>query len=65
MTMTTDGDSRTQQLPWSWTGLFELVGATQAIVKERKWVNQHSRHVRAKSSAQSPGTDKVLRYQWP
>lgn len=43
MTMTTDGDSHAQKLPWSWTGLFELAGATQVIVKERKWVNQHSR----------------------
>lgn len=36
MTMTTDGDSQAQKLPWSWTGLFELAGATQVIVKERK-----------------------------
>lgn len=60
MTMATDGDSQAQKLPWSWAGLFERVGATQVVVKERKVVNQHSRHVGTKSGAQSPGTDRYF-----
>lgn len=55
MTMATDGDSQAQKLPWSLAGLFERVGATQVVVKERKVVNQHSRHVGAKSGGPKSG----------
>lgn len=36
MTMTTDWDSQAQKRLRSGAGLFELIGATQVIVKERK-----------------------------
>lgn len=55
-------------LPWPPMGTARLrsncgagQGGLNALVPPRQWADQHGR---AKSKAQSPGTDKVLPCQW-